>query len=325
MKQDLKDISFDEGVKILNSNRVKGSILPKRVSDLDNDVVIERDAVIEGAVYGHKIEIKNGDAEITGAAFAQLELHIDANAKGTFFFHKAIGAVSSIISHAPNCRMVVLSDANAQEIRICNAYISGSVFGDEIDLENCVVIGGVFATKSLNLKNCVVGTFNAPSVSISGINNILMPSVFSYEPVSVDPTAEVYNLSLADLCAYYRGDEPAANSGRIKMNMASDEIKSSLTDDDSQISIRSYSVVGKVLATDMINWDNFQNHFLLSGAGLGNQLLHSFDAGTNKDGEKVQLDNEKLIAFFFDVLSGKLQINDLQGNFSIEDVKKAFD
>lgn len=55
----------------------------------------------------------------------------------------------------------------------------GSVFGADIYLENCVVLGGVFATKELKISNCVFGTFNAPSAEVSGVSYMLYPAAFS--------------------------------------------------------------------------------------------------------------------------------------------------
>lgn len=45
------------------------------------------------------------------------------------------------------------------------------------------------------------------------------------------------------------------------MDFNIDELKSTLIQDDTQRTIRSYSVVGKVLAADLLDMDKFQNHF----------------------------------------------------------------
>ena len=53
--KELNEIQFDHENIILNSNKVQGSILPKNVGELDRDVKIQKDTIIEGAVYGHKM------------------------------------------------------------------------------------------------------------------------------------------------------------------------------------------------------------------------------------------------------------------------------
>lgn len=320
--KDLKDIQFDRENIVLNSNRVQGSILPRNVGELDRDVMIQADTVIEGAVYGHKIEIEDGDVDVRGAAFAQLEIYIGSGAKGTVKFEKSIGAVESIVSHARACKVMMLSDVNAREVRLANAFVGGSIFADEITLVNCVVVGGVFANKELSLNSCIVGTFNAPGVSMEGDNCLLLPSAFSLEPINYNPaTTTLSNLALADLGALYRGVAPAANSGKIKMNLESDEIKSTLTSDNRQVSVRNYTVVGKVLAADLVDWEKMQNHFLLTAASLGPQLLGVYDLGLDASGKKAQLTPDKIYDFFMSMMLGKITVPEIDGTFTIDSIQ----
>lgn len=316
--KELKDISFDKETIVLNGHLVQGAILPQNVGELDRDVKIQMDTVIEGAVYGHRIEIENGDVEVKGAAFAQLEIYINSGAKGYVKFNKSIGAVDSVVSHSRECKVMMLSDVNAKEVRLTNAFVGGSIFADEVSLTNCVVIGGVFANKELSINNCVVGTFNAPTVSMEGDNGLLLPSAFSLEPIAYTPMTTLSNYALADLGAYYKGVEPAANSGKIRMNLETDELKSTLTEDNRQLSVRNYTVIGKVLAADLVDWEKMQNHFLLTAASLNTQLLSTYDLGVDSTGQKAILSPEKIYEFFMNLMSGKIQINDIDGTFSLD-------
>lgn len=319
--KELNDIQFNREHIILNSNRVHGTILPKNIGELDRDIKIQKDTIIEGAVYGHKIDIENGDVVIQGAAFAQLEIYISSGAKGTVKFEKSIGAVESIVSHARECKVMMLSDVNAREVRLTNAFVGGSIFADDITLVNCVVIGGIFANKELSMNSCIAGTFNAPAVSMEGDNSLLLPSAFSLEPVNYNRgTTTLSNLALADLGALYRGVEPAANSGKIKMNLDTDELKSTLTSDNRQMSVRNYTVVGKVLAADLIDLEKMQNHFLLTAASLNTQLLSVYDLGADSSGNKTQLTPERIYDFFMSLMLGKIEVPEIDGTFSIESI-----
>ncbi len=323
--KELNEIQFDHENIILNSNRVQGSILPKSVGELDRDIKIQKDTIIEGAVYGHKIEIESGDVIVKGAAFAQLEIYINSGAKGTVKFEKSIGAIESIVSHARDCKVMFLSDINAKEVRLTNAFVGGSIFADEITLVNCVVIGGAFANKELTLSSSIAGTFNAPTVTMEGNNALLLPSAFSLEPINYNPaTTTLYNLALADLGALYRGAAPAANSGKIRMNIDTDEVKSTLVSEDRQMSVRNYTVVGKILAADMIDWEKMQNHFLLTAASLGTQLLSVYDLGLDANGEKAVLSPEKIYDFFMALMLGKITVPEIDGTFSIESISENF-
>jgi cytoskeletal protein CcmA (bactofilin family) len=322
--KELKELRFNESNIQLKDNLVKGSILPEKVAELNRTITVQGDTVIEGPVYTYKLEIQNGDLEIRGAVFTQIELHVASDASGNIAFKKSVGSANSIVSRASKCKTVFYSDINAKSITLYNAFVAGSIYADEIILENSVVIGGVFATQSIDLTNSVVGTFNSPSVRIAQTVSILLPSAFSIEKISVAPNTKLYNLSLADLGALYKGLPQAVNSGKIEINTEADEVKTSLSNDEVQKTLHSYTVIGKVLAADMIDTDSFQNHFLLTAAALGSQLLKTYDLGVNAKGEPATLSFDKIRDFFFDILYGKIEIQTMDGKFNISHITGKF-
>ena len=93
-----------------------------------------------------------------------------------------------------------------------------------------------------------------------------------------------------------------------------------LVDEQVQKTLRSYTVIGKVLAADLLDMDKFQNHFLLTAASLGAQLLKSYDLGLDKDGNTATLSVDRIRDFFFDILHGKIEIQDMDGKFSISQI-----
>ena len=318
--KELKELRFNETDILLQDNLVRGSILPQKVAELNRNIIFKGNNVVEGPIYGHRIEIQQGDLEVQGAVFSQLELYVNSEAKGTVEFKKCVGSANSIVSRAANCRIIFNSDVNAKSVSLHNAFVAGSIYADEITLDNCVVIGGVFATQNVELTNSIVGTFNTPQISISGVVNLLLPSAFSIERINATANAKMYNLSLADLGSLYRGMPESEKSGRIEINSSIDEVTSKLVDDQVQKTLRSYTVVGKVLAADLVDTDKFQNHFLLTAASLGPQLLRTYDMGVDKDGNVASLEIGKIRDFFFDILSGKIQIKDMDGKFSFADI-----
>jgi hypothetical protein len=249
-----------------------------------------------------------------------LELYVNTEAKGNIAFKKSVGSANSIVSRAANCKIVFYSDINAKSVTLYNAFVAGSIYADEIVLENCVVIGGVFATADVYLSNCIVGTFNSPKVQIEQTINLLLPSAFSIEPLVTTASTKFFNLSLADLGALYKGLPQTENSGKIEMNINTDEVKTTLIGEEVQKKIISYTVIGKVLAADLLDTDKFQNHFLLTAASLGSQLLKTYDMGIDKDGKPATLTFEKIRDFFFDILNGKIEIQDIDGKFDISQI-----
>lgn len=322
--EELKELRFNENNIQLKGNLVRGSILPQKVAELSRTITVQENTVIEGPVYACKLEIQNGDLEIQGAVFTQLELYVNSEAKGKITFRKSVGSSNSIVSRAADCHIVFCSDINAKKVTLYNAFVAGSIYADEITLENCIVIGGVFATQEIDLTNSIVGTFNTPSARIAQTVSLLLPSAFSIEKILATADAKLFNLSLADLGALYKGLPQAQNSGKIEMNVKTDEVKTTLASEEIQKTLRSYTVVGKVLAADLLDTDKFQNHFLLTAAGLGSQLLKTYDIGVDKDGKSVTLTFDKIRDFFFDILQGKIEIQNIDGKFDISQITGKF-
>ncbi|HAG15196.1 MAG TPA: hypothetical protein DCG69_01545 [Bacteroidales bacterium] len=318
--KELKELRFNENNIQLKDNVVKGSILPEKIAELDRTITVQGNSIIEGAVYAHKLEIQQGDSEIRGAVFTQLELYVNSEAKGNISFKKSVGSANSIVSRALNCHLMFYSDINAKTITLYNAFVAGSIYADDIILQNCVVIGGVFATQNIDLTNSIVGTFNTPSIKAAQQVWLLLPSAFSIEKIHTIPGTKFYNLSLADLGALYKGTTQAENSGKIEMNLDMDEVKTTLTNAETQKTLRSYTVVGKVLAADLLDTDKFQNHFLLTAASLGSQMLKTYDIGVNEKGQPIALTFDKIRDFFFDILHGKIEIQEISGNFDISQI-----
>ena len=319
MKKELNIISM-EGEVLLKDNLVRSSILPHVASELDRDVTIMGDTIVEGALYAHKLGIENGDLEIKGAVYTQLELHISTSAKGSLIFRKSVASSDSIISYAKDCNLMFMADINAKTVKLTHAFVAGSIYADEIQLDDCVVIGGVFSTKSIDIKNCVMGTFNSNSVFLEGANYLLLPSAFCGMPIEVANDTKLYNLSLVDLGAIYKGTDEMQNTGLIEMDVKTDELKTMLSEDQKTMMVYSYSVAGKVLAADLVDFERLQNHFLIGATAMGSQILRTYDLGVGEDGQKAIITSEKVAEMFYDILHGKRQIRKIEGSFSIQEL-----
>jgi hypothetical protein len=313
----LNEIRLSDNRILLKDNLVKSPILPRLSQELERDVVVLGNCEVEGAIFAHNLEVQNGPLRVNGSVYAQVELHVNSDAAGSVLFEKAVGSSNAIISLAPGCRAHFLADVSAKQVKLNNAYVAANIFADEIVLENCVVIGGVFATRSLELSNCIVGTFNSPVVRSSKIVYLLFPSAFSVEKMNCLPGTEFFSLTLADLGALMRGAVEAENTGKIGMNVEQDEVKTVLTADGVQQVLRTYSVIGKVLATGLVDYDRLQNQLLISCASLGSQLLRTYDLGLDKDGKPIELTSERIAEFFFDILQGKISISTISGEFNL--------
>jgi hypothetical protein len=321
---DLTEIRFNEQHVLLNNHLVKSGILPEKAGELGRNITVQGNTIIEGAVYANKLEVQTGNLEIKGAVFTQLELYISSHATGDIQFKKSVASADAVVSRATGCNLMFYSDINAKSVTLTNAFVAGSIYADDVILEHCVVIGGVFANNTAELTDCIAGTFSCQSIRAAQQLILLLPSAFSTERMSLIPGTKLYNLCLADLGALYAGQPPAQNSGKIEMNGETDEITTTLTDTNAQKTIRSYSVAGKVLAADLLDTDKFHNHFLLSAASLGSQLLQNYHLKVNDSSPAASVTFAKLKDFFFRILKGQIEIAEIDGSFNIADITNGF-
>ena len=323
---ELEEIRIGNNEITLNNNLVKTGILPQTTKELSRNIKIQDNVILEGSVFGNCINIEGGNVTFEGAVYANTELYINGNIKETVTFKKAVASADSIAAMVTGTKCFFWSDLNAATIKLKNCYIGGSVYASEVYLENCVVLGGVFATKEATISNCIVGTFYSSSVELGGSNYLLYPAAFSVEPLTYLPQTELYNISLAHLGALFKGEEESDNTGKIKMDMEDDRQRTVLVDnDESTMVINSYSVSGRVLAADVIDLEKLENHFLISAGALGTQILKTYSL-VKQDGESSQeLSVPNIAEFFFKILNGQIVIQELSGEVSFADLKKAFE
>lgn len=323
---DINDKDFGQNTITLRDNRVATSIIPRTNAELDRQVIVDTNVLIEGSTYAKFLEISNGPAEFRKAVFADKELHIKSDAKGLIYFVKSVASSQSVSSLIASGRAIYGGDVNAPTIKMKNCMVCGSIYGTEVQLENCVVLGGVFSSKKLTITNSILGTFNSPEVNASGINYLLYPTAFSVEPMSFLPGTEFWNLSLADLGSLYKEEAEKPNTGKIKIDFENDTQRTVLTDNDgTQTLINSYSVASRVLVSDLIDMEKMENHFLIISASLGSQILKTYSL-TKSNGEKgPELKVKDIAKFFFDILYGKIQIQEINGNVTFDELKKNFE
>ncbi|MDR0878144.1 MAG: hypothetical protein LBN21_08835 [Treponema sp.] len=323
--KEVTELRIGDNIVGLQDNLVKTSILPKVSGELDRDVNIQGNVIIEGAVFGRNIIIDQGPAEFRGAVYAHRELHIKNDARGNIRFDKAVASNDSIVALLVSGLCVFGADINCGSLKLKNCFVSGSIFAGEIQLENCVVLGGCFATKSLTLHNVIAGTFNAPEVNAGGINYLLYPTAFSVEPMAALPGAEFYNITLADLGALFKGEPEKTNTGKIRLDINSDSQRTVLVDEaDTRLLLNSYSVAGRVLVSDLIDFEKLENHFLIVSASLGSQIIKTYSLQKEDGGKSEDLTIENIAPFFFKILSGSIQIREIDGSISFEDLKQKY-
>ena len=323
---ELNDKDFGQNTITLRDNRVATGIIPRSNAELDRQVIVDSDVVVEGAVYAKFLEVNAGPAEFKKAVFADKELHVKSDAKGLIYFVKSVASSQSVAALISDGRAIFGGDVNAPSVKLKNCMVCGSIYGNDIQLENCVVLGGVFSSKTFSVASCILGTFNAPEVNSSGVNYLLYPTAFSVEPMSVLAGTEFWNLSLADLGSLFKGEEEKPKTGKIRMDLVSDTQRTVLTDKDgTQSLINSYSVASRVLMSDLVDMDKLENHFMIISASLGSQILKTYSLSMSDGSEGPELNLKDIAEFFFNLLNGKVQITEIEGNITFDELKKSYE
>lgn len=323
---EITEIRMGNADVVFKNNFVKSSVLPQSSKDLSRDVKVQENVTIEGGVYGNSVEVSGGNVEFNGAVYASRELYVDPELKDYVHFHKAVASADSVAAFLTTGRVIFGSDINAKQVKLKNCFVGGSVFAQEVTLERCVVLGGVFAAKQLTVTDCVIGTFHTPAASLAGINYLLYPTCFSVEPLTYLPGTELYNLSLANLGALFKGEPEMENTGKIRMDLENDRQRSTLVSEDNvTTSVCSYSVSGRVLAADMIDLEKLENHFLIGSGALGSQILKTYSLSKADGSKSEELTVRNVCDFFFDLLSGRICVQDLNGEISLAELKRTLE
>ena len=323
--KEMSEIRIGESIVGLKDNLVKTAILPKNSAELDRDINIQGNVVVEGAVYSRNLILDSGPAEFQSAVYAHNELHIKNDAAGTVIFRKAVASSGSIVALLLKAKCVFGADINASVIKLKNCFVAGSLFANEIQLENTVVLGGCFASKKLTLQNTITGTFNSPEISAGGINYLLYPTAFSVEPMTCLPGTEFYNITLADLGSLFKDEAEKPNTGKIKLDIEADSQRTVLVDEtDTKTLLHSYSVASRVLVSDLLNMENMENHFLIISASLGSQILKTYSLHKEDGTKSNDLTLVNIANFFFKILSGTVQIRDLNDMVSFDELRQRY-
>jgi hypothetical protein len=323
--KELTEIRIGETIVGLKDNLVKTAVLPKTSIELERDINIQGNVKIEGAVYARNLIIDSGPAEFMGAVYAHSELHIKNDSDRTIIFRKAVASSGNVVSLLLKGYCIYGADINAITVKLKNCFVAGSIFANEVQLENTVVLGGCFASKKLAIQNAALGTFNAPEVSAGDVNYLLYPTAFSVEPMACLPGTEFYNITLADLGSLFKNEQEKPNTGKIRLDIEADSQRTVLVDDtDTKTLLHSYSVASRILVSDLLDMENLENHFLIISASLGSQILKTYSLQKADGAKSNDLTLTNIATFFFKILNGSVQISEISGSISFEELRRRY-
>ena len=323
--KEMKEVIFGSDLIILKDNHVTSSILPKKADELGQRIKVDSNVVIEGAVYSDTIEVTTGPSVFKSATYANKELHVFGDLVKNVKFEKAVASASAVAAMPSKGLCIFGSDINAATVRLKNCFVAGSIFAADIYLENVVVLGGVFSSKTLEIDSSIIGTFNSPEVRSRGCNYLLFPTAFSVQPMSFIPGTVFYNLSIADLGSLFKNEPQKPNTGKILVDILNDSQKTSLVGADGlQTVVHSYSVANRVLLSDLVDFNSFENHFIILSASLGSQILRQYNIPLSSGDIGPELSVDNIASFFMDILSGKIEVQDISGETTFDELRRKY-
>jgi len=313
--KEIKNLFVDDSCALLRDCIVRGSIVPSS-KDLEREIVAQGDVVIEGSVHATRILVIRGPFQAQGSVTAQKELSVHSHCRGNVEFQQSVLSPGTVACNSFVCRTYFGADIRAVVVNLKNALVVGDIFADEVELDHSVVLGCVFARKSLRTCDAMVGTFLSPSVDVANELGVLLPCVYSLEPIQCQPKARIRNFSLADLGALLRGDLEKDRSGFIQVNPSKEGVNIFLSDaTDHPQAVLSYSVADQLFETEIIHMEQLQNQLLLAAGSIGAQIMHMHETvhGSEKSFSVLAA---KTADFFFKILSGAISVKSLRNEAS---------
>lgn len=150
-------------------------LLPEKIEDLERSVNIGSGVEVRGAIYGKSVEIE-GPSEIWRAVYSAGSVSLET-ARGDIRIFSSLAAAGDVrvVSGGSSGRVVVSGDVNGGTVALSGAIVHGGVFGDSVELENCIVLGIVSARETLRLRNSTVLTARAKDVVFESGCSLILP------------------------------------------------------------------------------------------------------------------------------------------------------
>ena len=154
------------------------SIRPQKVDDIGRVTVnIRRDGVIKGDVLCGNLNIQGRPATIDGGVLARKSVNVQGHS-GLAVVKGPMAASGSILVEAGGQEFTtttrIVGDVSGPSVRMKGAFVYGNVMGDQVKLEQCVVLGIVHARESLVFESSLALSFLAGKASVVGDRNLIL-------------------------------------------------------------------------------------------------------------------------------------------------------
>jgi hypothetical protein len=177
---------FNDQAAILKNEIYSNSIIPSKRTEMWRRVELHGDTYVMGGIFGDSLLVQGGDVYVRDAVYIRDNVQIHTPPEGKTWFHSVLASGMSITNVSGNARIRFSSDIHAKKVNLRNVIVYGNVVCEDIILEDCVVLGGVFARQSLTIANSIIGTFETPTLTQRSHIGILQPFAMCQKVASRD-------------------------------------------------------------------------------------------------------------------------------------------
>ncbi len=182
------------------------SIYPSESKMLLDDIKLKGNFKINGAIYGHNIEIK-GKGSVNGPIMAKEELVIypPTTKEDQMLFSAGMSSRKIISVKVPQTSslspatdpdfapLVIKGDLCSNVVHLDNALVLGNIHCNDAYIRNSIILGIPIAQNKLELTNTAVIAFDAKVVNLYGRNTLWLPYGIASDGVSFMDIDEKYH------------------------------------------------------------------------------------------------------------------------------------
>ena len=190
----MKRTKIQNDQKIMLEDEIyENAIIPSQRSEMWRDVDLAGEVCLNGGIFGEHLSVNARFVFVRDAVFCRKDAELTgSSSKSKTWFNSVVTAGHSILTRNPKARTRFSSDVKAKILNLSNTIVYGNVFCDEIELEDSIILGGVYAAKNLKVKDSIVGTFQTARLAMKGNLAILFP--FSITEGDAKIEGRLYNL-----------------------------------------------------------------------------------------------------------------------------------
>jgi len=310
--------SIRDSTRYLVKEEHYGDIMPGNRAEMMRNIYLQSGAHIKGGIYGNELSVEGDGITVDGTVYCKSQIRVSLpgeNNRQAVTFQSTVVCPGTILITDTTCKTRFLSDIYSGKINLKRCIVYGNIYASSATIEDSVVLGGVYCTKQLTIKNSVVFTFRAGECELGKHVSIFSPFGFAGK-IQMESTVNV----LAFTGLFAKGYKPT--NGGIKLDETDIyEIELEKKDPSAETGskkIQVLSIAERLLNTVDIIKQFEQNRNFIEFLSL-NSHLPPDERNNFLKRNKEELENE-----LWQIVEEKREFKELEGSLSIKEMFEQF-